>query len=71
MVRLSSYVQLKRGYNPQTGGKAWYAYWRGTMNRVKDADGYDVPGRSTQTALRWDLTNYAMEQGVMIEAVIA
>lgn len=71
MKRLSAYVQLKRTHNIQTGLIAWCAFWRGTINRIKDKSGNIVPGRLTQKQLRWDLLNYEMENGVVIETFTA
>jgi len=64
-MRLSSYVQLKREATCN-GGFVWFAYWRGTSNRIRRDDGQLVKPRTEQADLRFDMLNNPMERGVII-----
>ena len=61
--KLSSYIQLRKEFDYCTN--VWKAYWRGTSNRVKKADGSLVSVRVKQSDLKFDLLNNSMERGVL------
>jgi hypothetical protein len=63
MKRLSSYIQLKKEWCEC--GQFWFAYWRGTLNRIRREDGTLVSGRTKQGELKFDLLNNPMERGVI------
>lgn len=63
--RLSKYVQLKKEYYSFINNNGWKAYWRGTNNRVKRANGLDVNPYIKMVDLRFDLLNNPMERGVI------
>lgn len=65
-MRLSSYVQTRRAYDC-LGQKRWYAIWRGTSNRIKQANGMLVDGYRLRSELIFDLMNNPMETGVIAQ----
>jgi len=64
-MKLSSYVELRREYEPSIAHDVWRAYFRGTTNRVKTYDGAIVSSRVKASDLRFDLLNNQMERGVV------
>lgn len=66
MKQISSYVVLKREYEPCVACNVWRAYFRGTSNRVKRIDGSIVASRVKASDLRFDLLNNEMERGVIV-----
>lgn len=65
-AKISSYVQLKKEFEPSCNAYFWIAYWRGTTNRIKRESGLQVPGYLKQAELRFDLLNNSMETGVIL-----
>ena len=64
-MKLSSYVQLKKEYEPCVNRNMWKAYFRGTNNRVKRLNGLVVQAYIKASDLRFDLLNNDMERGVL------
>ena len=64
-MKISSYVELKREFEPLISGNVWKAYFRGTSNRVKREAGQDVQAYKKAGDLRFDLLNNPMERGVV------
>jgi len=65
-ARLSTYVECRRAMTPN-GNYLWRAYFRGTGNLVKQADGQDVPPGFTAQAVRRYMLAHPMERGVVID----
>lgn len=63
MNKLSSMIQLRKVDNGIWN--VWKAYFRGTDNRVCQANGEVVPARTKIADLRFDLLNNPMERGVI------
>jgi hypothetical protein len=64
-MRLSGYVVLKKEIVPGIPGYFWFAYFRGTSNRIRRKDGSKVQGYTKQSDLKFDLLNNPMERGVI------
>ena len=64
-MKLSSYIELRKEYEPCIAHDVWRAYFRGTSNRVKRIDGSIVPSRVKACDLHFDLLNNEMERGVI------
>ena len=67
MRKISSLVNLRKEYVNAGCGMFWKAYFRGTNNRVCQADGMMVMARTKQSDLKFDLLNNPMERGVINE----
>lgn len=63
MPRISLMVDLRKEYD--TCGMYWKAYFRGTNNRICQANGQPVMARTKQADLKFDLLNNPMERGVL------
>ena len=64
MSKLSALVVMRK-IQAHDGKMSWFALWRGTRNRIKQANGEYVPCRTYQADLRFDLLNNPMENGVL------
>jgi len=55
MKKLSAYIEFRKEFYPCVG-KVWFAYYRGTRNRVT-RNYCNIPPRCKQGDLRFDLIN--------------
>lgn len=62
-MKLSPMIQLRKEFD--ICGYFWKAYFRGTNNRVRQANGLVVAPRTKISDLRFDLLNNPMERGVI------